>query len=558
MSLVRTISIAVLVAGGAAGTARAQSPEQGSDRFFAETVEDEEDREGTTVDGSLTSTTFYYREDGDPAPPVGAAATFSASPADRIFTDLRAQLDAKHIGGSTVDFRADARGRYNTSTFSTDSALTPGGTEVPTQSGTFHGNEIDLRELYVRRSGSSVDFSVGRQYSLELAATNFDGVKLEGKGTRWKFIAFGGLYPSRISRDIREDYPTADGDAAMPGFQGGGSRILPVTAGVGSGYRFQNAYGAIGAVGILPLADDSESQSAEKARVFATANGYWRPSGKVDLYHYLVVDAAGAGGARLTNLTLGVNLQPTTRVRAYASINRVDTETLNVIAQTKLQDPDSNGDAIPQLQNNIEVQRIAQDSARVGLSANFANRVELSTSGTLRRRGELRIEPINGMPDSEEDDIVFAAAQAADVTISLVDRKSLGGMRLGLSGTGSFGVGGENLYRNRAYIGRFDATKGFADDRAEFEGSVTYIKSSDDNRGVACVATDLPTCFGASDLQSVTAGLLLYYRFSRAWFVIANANLGAQMSKSAGADGALVDQPTILTTGLLLRLAYRF
>jgi hypothetical protein len=56
----------------------------------------------------------------------------------------------------------------------------------------------------------------------------------------------------------------------------------------------------------------------------------------------------------------------------------------------------------------------------------------------------------------------------------------------------------------------------------------------------------------------VTAGLLLFYRFSQAWFFIANANVGTQMSKSAGADGALVDQPTILTTGGLLRVAYRF
>jgi hypothetical protein len=567
MSLVRYLLPLGLLLGA---TQPATAQEQlGADRFFAETVEDEDDLQDTTVDGSFTSTTFYYRESGDDAPPPagGNAAPFSASPVDRLFTDLRTQFDAKHIGGSKADFRADVRGRLNTTTYSTQSNPVDGEaeTDVPYQSGTFSGNEIDVRELYVRRTGTAFDVGVGRQYSLELAATKFDGLKLERKGERWKVIAFGGLYPSRISRDLREDYPEKDADVAMPGFQPGGGRVFPVAGGLGTGYRFKNAHGAIGAVGILPLADDAETGTAEEARVFGTANGYWRPSGKVDFYHYLVVDAAGAGGAGLTNLTLGVNLQPTPRFRMYANVNRIDTDTLNVIAQSKLQDPDSMpGDGVGNtVQNNIEVQRIAQDSARVGLSANFNDRVEVSTSGGLRRRDELRLEPLNGDPADTDDDIVFAAAQAADITVSLVDRKSLGDARLGLSGTGSFGVGSANLYRNRAYIGRLDATKSFADDRAEFEASLTYVNSADDNRGIACALgmpgmSTIETCYGASDVQSVTAGLLLFYRFSQAWFIIANANVGTQMSRSAAADGTLVDQPTILTTGGLLRLAYRF
>jgi hypothetical protein len=531
--------------------------ELGADRFFADTPADEDDRDGTTYDGSLTSTTFYYREDGDLAPPVGPTAPFSASPVDRIFTDLRAQLDAKHIGGSRADFRADVRGRFNTTTFTTLSAVEGDQqTEVPYQSGTLYGNEADVRELYVRRTGSSVDVAVGRQYSLELAATKFDGLKVEGKGERWKLIAFGGLYPSRISRDIRDDYPATDG-SAEPGYQGGGRPILPVTGGVGTAYRTQNTHGAFGVVGILPLANDSSTGATEDVRVFATANGYLRAGAKADFFHYVVVDATGASGAGLTNLTVGMNLQPTPRLRAYANVSRIDTDTLNVIAQTKLQDPDSAAPNV--LQNNIEVQRIAQDSARVGLSANFNNRVELSTSGTLRRRGELRFDTVMSvMEGGNGREEVFPAAQAADITVSLVDRKSLGDMRLGLSGTGSFGVGNANLYRNRALIGRLDATKSFADDRAEFEGSLTYINSADDNRGKNCTTDELLTCLGASEVQGVSAGALLFYRFSRTWFLITSANIGAQMSRSADAAGMLVDQPTILTTGLLLRLAYRF
>jgi hypothetical protein len=555
MSLATCLRSASLVALLWAAPAGAQ--ELGADRFFADTAEDEEDRSTTTFDGSFTSTTFYYREDGGDAQPLlDANPTFySASPVDRIFTDLRAQLDAKHISGSAVDFRADVRGRLNTTTFTTPSAVEGDmEDEVPYQSGTRYGNEIDLREVYVRRTGTAVDVSVGRQYSPELATTKFDGLKVESKGKRWKLIAFGGLYPSRISRDIREDYVQADFDPEEPGYQDGGKPILPITGGVGTGYRSQNTHGAFGVVGILPLADDLVAGKTEEPRVFATANGYLRAGAKVDFYHYMVVDAAGSNGAGLTNLTVGVNLQPTPRLRAYANVSRIDTDTLNVVAQTALLDPDSNEmGAQGQLQNNIEVQRIAQDSARVGLSGNFSNRVELSTSAALRRRGELTLETVGDAAPK-----VFPAAQAADITVSLVDRKSLGDTRLGLSGTSSFGVGSENLHRTRAIIGRLDATNDFADDRAELETSLTYINTSDDNAGTQCMPATIETCYGASKVQGVSLGLLLYYRFSQAWFVITSANLGAQMSKSADAAGALVDQPTILTTGLLLRLAYRF
>lgn len=553
MSIARGAGAAVLLA-ALAGPAAGQGV--GTDRFFAGEVQDEEDRESTTVDGSLTSTTFYYRESGSDAPPVrvGAAETYSASPVDRLFTDLRGQVDADHIAGSSFDARIDLRGRFTGSAF----ANTDGQT-VPFQSGTFHGQEVDLRELYVRRDGSSTDITLGRQYSLDLAATRFDGLKVEAQTSqRLKLILFGGLYPSRISRDIREDYPRQIIDDPETNGLTEGDRVFPATGGLGTAYRFTNAYGALGVVGILPLGDDTATQTAEETRVFATASGYLRVSSKVDFFHYIVADAAGAGGAGLTNLNLGFNLQPTARLRAYASVNRTDTETLNVIAQTKLEEPNPQ-EPQPVVQNNIEVQRIAQESVRVGVSANFRERFEVSTSGALRRRGELRFENANGDPDNDADDAVFPAAQAADVTFGVIDRKSLADMRLSASITSSFGVGNVNLHRNRAIIGRFDATKELADGRAEIEGSLAYISSADDNRGTACnLMMDVETCYGASEVQSLSAGLLLFYRFQNDWFAIANATVGAQMSRAADGAGALQDHPTILTTGLLFRLAYRF
>jgi hypothetical protein len=547
MSLGRSaLGVAALLA-ALEGLAAAQ--EVGADRFFAEETADENPGE-TAVDGSFTSTTFYYTESGgDATPPsdVNEIAPFSASPVDRIFTDLRTQLDARHVGGSKVDVRVDARGRFDASSYSTFSRVQPGGEDdVPSQSGTFGGNELDLRELYLRRRGSSVDLSVGRQYTLELAATRFDGLKVEGKGQRWKLIAFGGLYPSRISRDVREDYPTGFvDDPAAPGVLAG-DRVLPVVGGAGTAYRYQSAYGALGVVGILPLGDDN-------------MNGYWRASPRVDVFHYVVADAAGADGAGLTNLTLGVNLQPTDSLRAYANVTRIDTETLNVVAQAKLDEPDSAPVTNPPsaqttFQNNIEVQRTAQESARIGLSANFGERVELSTSGAVRRRGELSFETANG------EQIVFEAAQAADITIALVDRHSIGDSRIGLSATRSFGVGNVNLNRTTATIARLDVTKSVRDGRGELEANVSYILSADDNRGGECGLATGPIagCYGAAEAQSFGVGGLFYYRFHPSWFGLLSANLGPQLYKTTDSMGNLVDQPTILTVAALLRVAYRF
>lgn len=569
MSLVARLAGAAALLGALGASASAQ--ELGADRFFADPVSEEAQHE-TDYDGSLTSTTFYYREDGDlaPSPASAGADPFSASPVDRIFADLRAQLDAKHIGGSRAYVRADFRGRLNTTTYSTLSS--PVGdqdteTEVPYQSGSFSGNELDLRELYAKRDGTSVDISVGRQYSLDLAATKFDGLKIEAGSTpRWKYILFGGLYPSRISRDLRDDYVYGDSDADTPGYQGGGSLVLPITAGAGMAYRFQAAYGAFGVVGILPLADDVITGEAEKPRVFATANGYWRASQSVDFHHYLVVDGTGADGAGLTNLTLGVNLQPTSSLRLHANVTRIDTETLNVVAQERLQDRDSMPGTVISTgaQNNIEVERIAQESARIGVSASLSPQVEISTSGGLRRRGELRVEKVLGDPDDPGDDIVFDAAQAADVTVGIVDRKSVGDMRVGLSGTSSFGVGNANLYRSRSYTGRLEASKELADGRAELEVNLAYLYSADDNRGTDCDTDVIWTCYGASSVQSVTVGLLGFWRFSPSWFALASGVVGPQFSKSTsaveGPDGNfdMVDQPTILVSNFFLRLAYRF
>ena len=545
------------LAGGAllaalAGPAAAQVP--GEDRFFFVAEESEEERDETAFDGSLTSSSFYYKELGNQGDPYGGIGQGpeSASPIDRLFTDLRAQLEAKHIRGSKFDVRADLRGRLTTTyrAAQTNNIDAEPGT-IPYQSGTFYGDELEIREMYLRRDGSEIDWSVGRQFVLELAAVRFDGVKVERQQSeRWRVIGFAGTYPTRSSRDLRDDYPVGDNDpdpgAVAP------KRIVPITGGLGAAYRYQRLYGAFGLVGIAPLANDQATGTLEKNRVFLHSNGYWRQSNKLDLFHYAVLDALGADGAGVTNLTLGANWQPVQALRAYASVSRVDTETLNVQAQTRLEEPDPEG-AVGVIQNNIEVSRIAQDAARVGLSGSIRNRFEISTSGTLRRRPELAVPTSDGAMD-----IVFPASQAADITISAVDRDSWKDLRIGLSGTRTIGIGDANLYRSKSLIVRADASRAILDGKAEVEGNLTYLNSQDDNIGSTCSVIDPASCYGAARMTSVSLGGLMFYRFKPTWFLVGSATLGRQLLTTTVMAEQTVSQPPVTTASLFLRLAYRF
>src|SRR5690606_12174079 len=299
-------------------------------------------------------------------------------------------------------------------------------------------------------------------------------------------------------------------------------------------------------------ANDQATGTLETPRLFATSTGYWRQSMKPDLYHYAVLDAMGAAGAGLTNLTLGANLQPVPALRTYAQISRIDTETLNAQAQTRLDEPDSNPNALGVIQNNLEVARIAQESARLGVSANLMNRFEISTNATLRRRPALTVETIHGV------EVLFPRSQAVDITISAVDRKSWKDLRIGVSGTRTIGVGDVNLYRSRSLVLRADVSREVLDGEAEVEGNLTYLNSQDDNIGGTCSPIDVETCYGASRVTSYSLGGLMYYRFKPDWYAIGSASLGRQSLKTTVMQGQIASQPPITLASFLLRLAYRF
>ncbi len=560
---VAAFAAALAAAGGLASVARADDDDEPiDDRFFVDKLEADGEEEATLWQGNLTSTSFLHREAAGISDPLGlgAVGAENASPA-RWFTDLRAQIDARHVRGGRWDARLDGRARV-VSTFGSTRAVDPG--DLGTQSGSGTGNEYDLRDLYVVRGGTRTDLFLGRQTVLDLAAVKIDGVRLDyAKDRRWTYLGFVGAYPVRGSRSIDTDYPQGVDAMGQPG-----GRVIPAAGGVGAAYRTQRTYGAFGAVAIVPLADDVATGTLEEPRLFATSNGYWRRSPQMDVYHYAVLDVLGSAGFSLTNLSAGVNYRPNLRTHVAAAYHRIDTETLNVQAQTTLEDPNPDV-GIGVVRNNVSVTRIASDSARASLSAALGRtlRWEVSVATALRRRPEIVLEDDD--PASTAGDQTIAAASSGELFLQVVDRRFYGGWRL----AGSFirvfdapflntedpdddALGSGNAARTTASVARISGQRELKDGRAEVEVELSYAASKDEVRGT-CTTADITDCYGSSLARTLALGGTGFYRIKRDWFVMGTVEIARQ--ELSVVDGmATVDTPAILMTTAFVRASYRF
>ena len=219
------------------------------DRFFIDKLDTADTDEKTLLQGNFTSSTFLYRESGgaladDTMTPVNVNSPFS-----RFFTDLRAQLDARHIKGGRWDFRLDARGRL----VQGGGAVTPNpNTPEPranVQSGARGRNELDLREAWLVRSGERTDVFIGRQFITDLAATRIDGIRLDyAMSRKITLLGYAGALPYRGSRSIGTDYPNQFSAERAPL-----GKTPPIGAGFGAAYRTPRSYGALGSVLAIPL-----------------------------------------------------------------------------------------------------------------------------------------------------------------------------------------------------------------------------------------------------------------------------------------------------------------
>jgi hypothetical protein len=530
----------VLAILGVGGVAHAQSSDD--DRFFVDKEEADGGEDRTLWQGSLTSTSFLFREAAGISDPLtGGQVGFENAAPLRWFTDLRAQLDAIHLAGKTWDARVDARARMVNTIANQPGSTAPD--PVMPQSGAFGGNEYELRDLYVVRGSVRTDLTVGRQTVLDIAGIKIDGARFDyAKNRRWTYLGFAGLYPTRGSRSITTDYPVgADG-----------KRVMPVAGGGGAAYRTQRSYGAIGAAAIVPLARDMATDTLEQPRVLVTSNGYWRRSGHLDVFHYAVVDLIGAGGFAITNGSLGVNYRPQPRLHVNGTINHLDTEALNVQAQTQLLDPADTRPNSEIIQNNLTVRRISSDSARVSVSAALGKtmRFEATVAGAARRRPQIILDALNG-----GDDQIIPAAQSGEIFFQAVDRRFYGGLRLAANFVRVFGLGG-NANRSTASIFTVTGNREFKDGQGEWEATLGYLASKDDNRGV-CSTADLETCYGSSSVRAITASGTGFYRLKADWFVMGTLEL-ARRSLTTLDAGTPVANPAVISTTAFVRIAYRF
>ncbi len=552
MRRVGALVLAALALGG--GVARAQSSVE-EERFFIDKEDEDDDK--TLWQGSLTSTSFIYRESGgqSTALTAGGATVPNASPFSRLFTELRAQFDGRHIRGGRWDLRADFRGRMvNTDNINDLVGGGDRGDANRVQSGQFGENEYEVKELYLVRSGRRTDLFFGRQVIGDLAALKIDGLRLDyAKTARWTYLGFVGAYPLRASRSVLTDYPRGVDMGGAPT-----GRVVPVAGGFGAAYRTSRSYGAIGGVAVVPTKKDTRTGAFEPPRVFVTTNGYARRSPKLDLYHYVVVDLTGAAGFALTNLTLGTQYKPSMRLRANLSVSRVDTEALDQQIANQLENVGATIDGA--VINNAEVQRIAADSVRGTVSGAFGriNRFEVTTGLSARRRPEVTLDAtLDANPAADK---VLPATKAIELLVQLVDRRFYGGLRLDASYVRGVGLGSASYARSTAQIIRIGATKAeLKDGKAELQGDLTIVSTADDNAGAICNPGAIDTCYGSANTSAVQGTVVGYYRFKKDWFGNASGSIGMQKIVVTDPGTMLgLPQSTLLTSSLFVRVGYRF
>lgn len=537
------------------------------DRFFVDKVDSAKTEKGTLIQGSIASSSFFYKEMGG----VYAESTNTkAAGPSRLFTELRLQTDFRHISASRWEARIDTRIR----------GVAPGGDQTPPpnpmppptqptpedhiQSGFLGQNEYEIRELWLTRVGKRSDIFLGRQFVPDLGGFKFDGLRVDyAQSAKLTLIGVAGLFPLRGSRSIDSDYQqlkTPDGANA--------GRFV-ATGGFGAAYRTINAYGAIGGVAQVPL-------QKEQPRFYVTTNGYLRSGSKLDLYHFVILDLLGSAAQEstahigLTNASLGLNFKPDPRLRVTASVNRVDTETLNVQAGEFLGTVDTMDPATTPgyagnkvVQNEAALLRLATNQARGGVSAGLGKlqRFEISTAATYRQRQEFTLKTA----DPTIASITIPAAKSVELWGSFVDRRSFKGARIGVDVARSFGLGGNSYQHSNTQTYRLFVLREFLEGRGEWEGELSYAKVLNDAAGSMnqCVLSttieqQINDCFGNSDNTLISGGGQVVYRLKPDWLLIGNLYVLRTANKSLDGTGKVIIDPTVTGFTGFVRIAKRF
>jgi hypothetical protein len=503
------------------------------ERFFIDKVDTASTEDTTLFQGNLISSTFFYKESGGAAagPDANAGGTGANSQFSRLFTDVRFQLDARHIKGGRWQGRVDVRGRAaaDPGQVTNNAPGYLGDTRV--QSGLTGQSEGEIKELWLARPGDRYDVFIGRQLIADLGALKIDGVRIDyAKSDRVTLLGFAGAYPLRGSRSIDTDYPVLRRNNGTSL-----GRTPPIAAGAGAAYRTALSYGSVGGGTVAPL-------KGERPRVFVTSNGYLRTGPLLDVYHFALIDVVSESGFAVNNLSAGINLRPSPSLRATASVNHVDTETLAVQARTFL---DPNDASV--VRNDAQVRRIASTQGQVGVSASLGRnqQVEVSTSVSVRYRPEVTVP-------SAAATYTFKASKSVDVFGQIVHRDLLRS-RIGVDGVRSFAIG-DTSTRSTYLTLRAFLSRDFRGGRGSFDGDLAY--SSTQDSGV-----DAMFLYGKSRTSTISTNGTVFYRLRPSLFLVGSAGIGSFKLKSTArsvAGASAISDPAVLSFSTFLRLAYRF
>jgi hypothetical protein len=491
------------------------------ERFFIDKIDSESTEDSTLFQGNLTSSTLLYSESGGTLKgSAGQAGAGSNSPFSRMFSDLRLQLDARHIRGGRWQARFDVRGRVTNDPADRSATSVSDNTRV--QAGFTGDNEAEIKELWITRPGDRIDVFLGRQFVPDLGAVKIDGLRLDyAKSDRVTLLGFVGAYPVRGSRSIDTDYPVLRrNDGSDLG------RTPPIAAGAGAAYRTALSYGSFGAGTVAPL-------KAERPRIFLTASGYTRNSSTLDLYHLALVDVVSESGFAVNNLSGGVNFRPSPALHLTASVNHVDTETLNVQAKAFLETPDAIG-----VRNDTAVRRVSSTQIRGGVSVALGQLQQLEVSVGLAGRYR---------PEVDVGGAKFQEATSIDVTGQIVHRNLLSS-RIGADFIRSFSLG-DVAARSLFLTYRGFLSREFRQGRGSWEAEVAYSSTKDDNV--------MGLLLGTSATKTVSFAGNVYYRLRTSLFVMGSAAVGRlQLDTLEGTT--VLEDPAVLSLTGYFRLGYRF
>jgi hypothetical protein len=359
---------------------------------------------------------------------------------------------------------------------------------------------------------------------------------------------FAGAFPDLGSRSLDTDYLHVRNEDGTQG-----SLIVPLTGGLGMAYQTPDYHGDVGVAAVYVAQTVPNATTEEASRVFTTSSGYWRPSTGLDIYHFALLDVVGQSGVSLTNGSLGVDLRPAPNLQVSASINHVSTDLLAITARNLLADPDPS--AIGVVQNNIALVHVSQDIARGAASLSLGQqRFELTASGGLHYRPAVEVALADGTGV-----VPFPEARSADVTLVVLDRHSIGGLRTSLAASLTFPIGSTVPNRNRGTVVRLAAGKMFAEQRGQLEVDVMgeHLRDVDTSTGGCMTSLNVFACYGTSDTTAAQAGALVSWRIGREWLLIGDTHLGYQDLHSTSLSGS-VAWPHVYSVTAFLRAQWRY